>query len=344
MVLCLPTATLRPLLCNPHQPTHHRSVDTTVKPRVALLCLPLAGDPRTLALLPVVPMTRTAQGAEPVLGSRLAVLLRCDRRPLLAGHAEDQTVVVLHAQTAGAGCCPLRLIRMHVDAGPVLVVVPAAGKSLAAGAHANVTSACLAGHHLTGAYHAAITPALLLLHHRHLGRAVVLASWHRGRAGSANTLVEEAGILAGAGHAELHGAMVGPLLLLERHPVANGVLVLCCVTESLCLLPVSALAGRLAGVVEHVLQEDNVSPRVAATVLHPVDAGRGNLWAVPDNVHRPALATRDPASWRLCLHEPGAMLALPGHHIATVAKEVSALSKAHLRATLAAGTILKLIH
>ena len=53
---------------------------------------------------------------------------------------------------------------------------------------------------------------------------------------------------------------------------------------------------------------------------------------------------RDPAGRRLSLEEPGAMLALPGHHVAAVSKEVTALTKRPVRAAPAAGTILILIN
>ena len=141
---------------------------------------------------------------------------------------------------------------MHVDAGPVLLVVPAAHQSLSAGTDAGVTSPRLAANHLAGGCHAPITPALHLLHHDHLRRAVALAGWHGGRAVGADALLEEGGVAAGAGHAEFHGSVVSPLLLLESHLADDTGLVVCCVTLSNGLPPVSALLGRLCSVALHV--------------------------------------------------------------------------------------------
>ena len=263
---------------------------------------------------------------------------RCLRRALLTSHAEDQAVVRLDTQGAGAGGCPLWLVRVHVDAGAVLVVIPAAGQLLATDAHAGVATLSQASHYLAGACHAAITAALLLLHHDDARRAYISTGGQLGGAVGTDTLLEEAGILAGTRHTELHGALVGPLLLLARHLGANHSCDICSVTQCLCLLARGTRLGRLRGVVAHVLKEPDVPKGEAVTVLQPADTGSSRGGAVPLQLDGTALATRDPAGRRLRGHEPRAVAALPRHHVAAVAHVVATVAQTrHVWAALATG-------
>jgi hypothetical protein len=264
-------------------------------------------------------------------------------RALLARHAEDKAAVCLDTQRARAGCSPLRLVRVHIDAGVVLLVVPAASQLLSTGAHTRLPGASLAGHHLTSASHAAVTAALLLLHHDNGGVAGVVASRQVARAVGADALLEEACILAGARHAELHGALVGPLLLLARHLSADNLGLVRSIAQRLCLLARRTHLGRLRGVVAHVLQEGNVAKGEAAAVLQPADAGGCRGRAVPLHDNGAAVTTSRPASGRRLGHEPGAVWALPGHRVTAVTQVVRAGAQAlHVRAALAARTVLKL--
>ena len=233
---------------------------------------------------------------------------------------------------------------MDVDAGVVLLVVPAARQLLAADPHAGVTGPGQARHHLTGAGHAPVAAALLLLHHDDGGRAAALAGRQLGRAVGADALLKEAGILARARHAELHGAVVGPFLLLARHLAADDLGAVGCVAQGLCHLARGAHVGRLRGVVAHVLQERDVPEGEAAAVLQPADAGSCRGGAVPLQLHGVACACASgPASGRRLRHQPGAVRALPGRDVAAVAQVVAAVAQAlGVRAALAARTVFKL--
>ena len=145
-------------------------------------------------------LRRGAKCGEPAL--RLADHAR---RRRIGRAAEHEAVVGAHVEAPRAGVGPLRLVRVDVDAGVRLLVVPAAGQHLAA-----LALAC-AGE--GRADHVADIVAG--------GEDALDAQLVAARAGARE---EQRDILARLGHAELHGAALrAPLLLLfEDAPVRDG--------------------------------------------------------------------------------------------------------------------------
>ena len=235
-----------------------------------------------------------------------------DLRRLRTAEVEARSLAVI-AQHARAGIGPLRLVRVDVDAGARLLVVPAARQLLAA-------------HEVA-------------LH----GLAVGLAHGHVCGAVGAGALREEGGVLAGAGHAELHLAALGPLLLLAVNQVLDDLLLALALVLGLRLEARLALRRRLRRQLGLLLLPHDVAPRGAggarrAHAQHHLQVGALQqrvlvavaraLGVVVGLVHGEVAL--------LALEEPAPVAALP-HGVAVV------LVQAALDVALAAGPVVELL-
>jgi len=119
---------------------------------------------------------------------------------------------------------------VDVDAGPVLVVVPATGQLLTASAVAQV------------------------------GLAVGLADWDLVGAAGTDALLKAGSILAGAGHAKLHLAPLRPLLLLPADEVAHDSLLVLAVLFGHDSQALSLFLRGLVGQSLKVLLHQHVTP------------------------------------------------------------------------------------